>query len=88
MLGENIAQTWQFVASGNAELGFVALSQIKTEGDERPGSLWIVPHTLHAPIRQDAVLLAKGKAAAEQFMKYLKSDKATTIIRRYGYELP
>ncbi|MHB9101677.1 MAG: molybdate ABC transporter substrate-binding protein [Sulfuricella sp.] len=88
VLGENIAQTWQFVASGNAELGFVALSQIKTKGGYLPGSLWIVPQTLHAPIRQDALLLAKGKAAAEQFMKYLKSDKAAAIIRRYGYELP
>jgi molybdate transport system substrate-binding protein len=88
VLGENIAQTWQFVASGNAELGFVALSQIKTEGGEPPGSFWIVPQTLHAPIRQDAVLLAKGKPAAEQLMKYLISDKAKAIIRRYGYELP
>jgi molybdate transport system substrate-binding protein len=88
VLGENIAQTYQFVASGNAELGFVALSQIKTEGGERPGSFWIVPQTLHTQIRQDAVLLAKGKAPAEQLMKYLKSDKAAAIIRRYGYELP
>lgn len=88
VLGENIAQTWQFVASGNAELGFVALSQIKTEGGELPGSFWIVPQTLHAPIRQDAVLLAKSKAAAEQLMKYLKSDKVAAIIRRYGYERP
>jgi molybdate transport system substrate-binding protein len=86
--GENIAQTWQFVASGNAELGFVALSQLKTEGGDRPGSLWIVPAALHAPIRQDAVLLAKDKPAAEQLMKYLKTDQAAAIIRRYGYELP
>lgn len=85
--GENIAQAWQFVASGNAELGFVALSQLKTEGGDLPGSLWIVPAALHAPIRQDAVLLAKGKAA-EQLMKYLKTNKAAAIIRRYGYELP
>lgn len=88
VLGENIAQTWQFVASGNAELGFVALSQIKTEGGDLPGSAWIVPAALHAPIRQDAVLLVKGKPAAEQLMKYLKSDKAKAIIRNYGYELP
>ena len=88
VLGESIAQTWQFVASGNAELGFVALSQIKTGDGEPPGSFWIVPQTLHAPIRQDAALLAKGKPAAEQLMKYLKSDKAKAIIRRYGYELP
>ena len=88
VVGENIAQAWQFVTSGNAELGFVALSQIKTEGGEPHGSFWNVPPTLHAPIRQDAVLLVKGKPAAEQLMKYLKSDKAAAIILRYGYELP
>jgi molybdate transport system substrate-binding protein len=88
VMGENIAQTWQFVASGNAELGFVALSQIKTGNAALPGSSWIVPAALHDPIRQDAVLLARGNAAAEQLMKYLKSDKAAAIIRNYSYDLP
>ncbi len=90
VLGENISQTWQFVATGNAELGFVALSQVAKDGKVAEGSAWIVPQNLYSPIRQDAVLLArgKGKAAAEQFLKYLKSDKAVAIIRSYGYELP
>ncbi|MDD5329295.1 MAG: molybdate ABC transporter substrate-binding protein [Sulfuricella sp.] len=90
VLGENITQTWQFVGTGNAELGFVALSQVAKDGKVAEGSAWIVPQNLYSPIRQDAVLLAKGKgkAAAEQFLKYLKSDKAKGIIRGYGYELP
>jgi len=90
VFGENIAQTHQFVSSGNAELGFVALSQIGQDSAEHPGSFWLVPQALYAPIRQDAVLLArgKGKTAAEQLLKYLKSDKAAAIIKRYGYDLP
>ncbi|MDD5242073.1 MAG: molybdate ABC transporter substrate-binding protein [Sulfuricella sp.] len=90
VLGENITQTYQFVATGNAELGFVALSQVIKDGKITEGSAWIVPQNLYNPIRQDAVLLAKGKgnAAAELFLKYLKSDKAAAIIRSYGYELP
>lgn len=90
VFGENIAQTHQFVSSGNAELGFVALSQIRQDSAERQGSFWLVPQALYAPIRQDAILLArgKGKTAAEQLLKYLKSDKAAAIIKRYGYDLP
>lgn len=86
VLGENITQTYQFAATGNAELGFVALSQVMN----REGSRWIVPQNLYSPIRQDAVLLAKGKGkpAAEQFLKYLKSGKAMAIIKSFGYELP
>jgi molybdate transport system substrate-binding protein len=85
--GENIAQTYQFVASGNAELGFVALSQVTRDGRLTQGSAWIVPAHLHAPIRQDAVILANGKdnAAASALMAYLKSDKAKAVIRAYGY---
>ncbi len=87
--GENIGQTYQFVASGNAELGFVALSQIMKDGKLIDGSVWIVPDNLHAPIRQDAVMLASGKrnAAASALMAYLKSNKAKAVIRAYGYEL-
>lgn len=87
--GENIAQTWQFVSTGNAELGFVALSQVMKEGRITSGSAWIVPGNLHAPIRQDAVILGagKGNAAAEALTKYLKSDKARAIIRSYGYDI-
>jgi molybdate transport system substrate-binding protein len=87
--GENIAQALQFVATGNAQLGFVALSQV-THGRVAKGSAWLVPQSLHAPIRQDAVLLAKGRdnAAAAQLLKFLKGEKARGIIRAYGYELP
>jgi len=87
--GENIAQTYQFVASGNAELGFVALSQITKDGKLIKGSAWIVPNNFHAPIRQDAVILANGKgnAAAGALMSFLKSDKAKVIIRAYGYDI-
>ena len=87
--GENIAQTYQFVSTGNAELGFVALSQVMKDGKIAAGSAWIVPNTLHSPIRQDAVLLAKGKgnAAATALMGFLKSEKAKAIIKAYGYDL-
>lgn len=85
--GENIAQAFQFVASGNAELGFVALSQVGRDGRIGSGSGWIVPAELHQPIRQDAVLLARGRGqpAAEALLQYLKGDKARQIIRSYGY---
>lgn len=87
--GENIAQTHQFVATGNAELGFVALSQVFKDGKVSSGSAWIVPAKLYAPIHQDAVLLAKGRnnPAATALLNYLKTDKARTLIKAYGYEL-
>jgi molybdate transport system substrate-binding protein len=89
VIGENIAQTYQFASTGNAELGFVALSQVMKDGKVVSGSGWIVPAKLHTPIRQDAVILAvgKGNPAAEALMKYLKSDKAKAIIKAYGYEI-
>ena len=88
--GENIAQTQQFVASGNAELGFVALSQVWRDGKFGAGSGWIVPAGLHAPLRQDAVLLLPGRdrPAALALLAYLRGDKARAIIRGFGYELP
>lgn len=87
--GENISQTYQFVASGNALLGFVAMSQVYEDGKLKSGSAWIVPSNLYAPIRQDAVILDKGKsnAAAAALMKYLKGDKARAVIKSYGYEI-
>jgi molybdate transport system substrate-binding protein len=87
--GENIAQTHQFVSTGNAPLGFVALSQVYRDGKFTSGSGWIVPANLHSPIRQDAVILARGGAnpAARALADYLKSNKARDIIRSYGYEL-
>ena len=85
--GENIGQTFQFVATGNAELGFVALSQICKDGKVKSGSVWIVPAHLYQPIRQDAVILEKGKdnPAAQALIDYLKSDPARAIIQSYGY---
>jgi molybdate transport system substrate-binding protein len=86
--GENIAQTWQFVATENAQLGFVALSQVWAEGRLKEGSAWRVPETLHSPIRQDAILLHKGRnnSAATALLQYLQGEKARTIIRSYGYD--
>lgn len=87
--GENIAQTYQFILSGNAELGFVALSQVFKDGKITSGSAWIVPASLYEPIRQDAVLLAKGKdkPAVTALLIYLKGEKARSIIKSFGYEL-
>ena len=85
--GENIAQTYQFTATGNASLGFVALSQVMVDGAIARGSAWVVPAALHAPLRQDAVLLAKGRdnPAAVALATYLQGEKARAIIRSYGY---
>jgi molybdate transport system substrate-binding protein len=90
VLGENIAQTHQFAATGNAELGFVALAQVMKDGHLGEGSAWIVPARLHEPIRQDAALLAHGRQnpAATDFLGWLRSDKAKPVIRSFGYDLP
>ena len=87
--GENIGQTYQFVATQNAPLGFVALSQVFVDGRVTEGSAWMVPETLHDPIRQDALILAKGKdnPAAPELVRYLKGETAKNIIRSYGYGL-
>ncbi|MFZ2737528.1 MAG: molybdate ABC transporter substrate-binding protein [Burkholderiaceae bacterium] len=86
--GENIAQTFQFVVTENAQLGFVALSQVYAEGRIPQGSAWIVPESLHTPIRQDALVLKNGKnnPAAAALLHYLRSDKVRIIIRSYGYK--
>jgi len=86
--GQNITQAFQFVSTGNAELGFVALSQIYKDGKVTSGSAWVVPSELHDPIRQDAVILNKGKdnPAAKALVEYLKGPKATALIKSYGYE--
>lgn len=85
--GENIGQTYQFTATGNAELGFVALSQVMEDGKIKSGSAWMVPAAMHDPIRQDAIILnnAKDNAAAKALMDYLQGDKARAIISAYGY---
>ena len=87
--GENISQTHQFAATGNAELGFVALSQVMKDGKITEGSAWIVPAEMYQPIRQDAVLIgaAKDKPAAQALMKYLASDKVKAFIKTFGYDL-
>lgn len=87
--GENIAQAHQFVATGNAELGFVALAQVWRDGRLTGGSLWQVPASLHAAIRQDAVLLARARnsPAAQALMQYLKGAKARAVMLGFGYAL-
>ncbi len=87
--GESIAQTFQFVTTGNAQLGFVAMSQVFEQGKMKHGSAWIVPESMHEQIRQDAVLLNAGKdsAAAASLLAYLKSDKARKTIESYGYKV-
>jgi molybdate transport system substrate-binding protein len=85
---ESIGQALQFVQSGNAELGFVALGQVQPpDGSRAPGSMWLVPDNLYAPIRQDAVVLTASKSshAAMQFVDYLASDQARAVIQAYGY---
>lgn len=87
--GENIGQTHQFVASGNAEIGFVARSQITLDGKLTGGSAWLVPGSLHSPIRQDAALLKRGSAnpAARALLDFLQTLPAQAVIRSYGYDL-
>jgi molybdate transport system substrate-binding protein len=84
--GSSITQTYQFVATGAADLGFVALSQVI---NETGGSRWLVPTTDHAPIDQQAILLFTGQKnpAAMAFLAFLKSPQAIAIIKRYGYEV-
>ena len=95
VMGENIAQTYQFVSTGNAELGFVALSQVigkHSSALKPPLSYWPVPEKLHQPIRQDAVYLTtpasqqqNSHQAATEFLKFMNTKKAQTIIQSYGY---
>jgi molybdate transport system substrate-binding protein len=84
VIGTNIAQAYQFVATGNAQVGFVALAQVALDGK---GRRWEIPDSLYAPIRQDAVQLDRGDGnpAASAFIEYLMSDAAQAVIRKYGY---
>ena len=86
--GESIAQAFSFVSTGNAEIGFVALSQVYEGGKLKSGSAWIVPESMHSPIRQDAVLLTKAKdnKAAVALLAFLKTEKAKAVVRSFGYE--
>jgi len=87
--GQNITQAHQFVSTGNAELGFVALSQVYTGGKLGSGSAWIVPAALYDPIRQDAVILKQGanNPAATALVEYLKGPEAARVIESFGYKL-
>ncbi len=89
VLGESLGQTIGFIESGNAELGFLALSQVLDPKMKGKGGRWDVPSNLHEPIQQDVVLLAKGKdnPAAKALMEFIGGPQATAIIERYGYEL-
>jgi len=82
--GNSIAQAYQFIDTGNAELGFVALSQL---ANVTAGTRWIVPQNLYKPIRQDVVLLKKGAddAASKAFVAFLKGPEARAIIQKFGY---
>jgi molybdate transport system substrate-binding protein len=84
--GENIGQTFQFVKTGNAQLGFVALSQVKALGKLERGSFWEVPQSEYSPIKQQAILI-KNDSEAKEFLKFIKSDKGKSIIRKSGYEI-
>jgi molybdate transport system substrate-binding protein len=86
--GENIAQTYQFVDTGNAKLGFVALSQVMVDGEIGKGSGWIVPEDMHDPISQDAVVLQRGadNPAVAALFAFLKTDPARRLIRDFGYQ--
>jgi molybdate transport system substrate-binding protein len=84
---ESIAQAYQFIATGNAELGFVALSQVAVPGKPATGSMWLVPQSLYGEIRQDAVLLKAGEKnpAAAALLAYLKTAPAKSVIQAFGY---
>lgn len=88
VFGENIAQAFQFVVTGNAQLGFVALSQMKA-AKVNEQAYWVIPENLYSPLRQVAVLLtaSKRRATAEKFLAFLKTKEAQTLIERYGYSV-
>ena len=85
---ENITQAYQFAATGNAELGFISLSQIYRDGQFIAGSHWIVPPSLYSTLRQDVVVLLRGKdsPAASALLAFRKTDAARRVIRAHGYE--
>lgn len=86
--GESIGQTFSMISSGNADLGFVAMSQVFEDGKLKSGSAWVVPAHLHSPLKQDAVVLVRGRSnpAALQLMTFMKSGQARAIMNSFGYE--
>jgi molybdate transport system substrate-binding protein len=87
--GESIGQTYSFVKTGNADVGFVALSQVLSGGRLKEGSMWVIPQAHYDPIRQDVVLLKRGadNEAAKALLRLLQSPSIKDLIRSYGYEL-
>lgn len=85
--GENIAQTFQFIMSGNAQLGFIAYSQLEQSNADKTGVYWIVDSSLHDPINQQAVLL-KDTPAGQSFLEFVKSEESRAIIQTSGYDVP
>ncbi len=87
--GESIGQTFNFVKTGNADVGFVAMAQVLEGGRLKEGSMWVIPKAHYQPIRQDAVLLKRGadNAAAQALIKLLQSPDIQDLIRRYGYDI-
>jgi molybdate transport system substrate-binding protein len=85
--GENVSHAFNFVRSGNAELGFVAYSQVADPNRPAGGSLWIVPPSLYSPIEQQAVLL-RDTDAARRLLAFVRSDEALSIIQAHGYDIP
>ena len=87
--GESIGQTFNFVYTGNADVGFVAMSQVLEGGKLKSGSMWVVPQNLYSPIKQDAVMLKKGQTneAAKALFKLLQSPNIKDLVRSYGYDL-
>lgn len=86
VVGENIAQTYQFIASGNADLGFIALSQTRQDSTPAKAQGWLIPADWHRPIRQD-VLLLDDTPAARALLAFMHSATTTQVIQRYGYSL-
>lgn len=88
VVAENVAQSFQFVMSGNAQLGFIALSQVMQNKQLIQGSIWLVPSELYQPVRQEVVLLnrAANNDAAKAFYQFIKSDSAKQIMAQYGYQ--
>jgi len=85
--GENIGQAFQYVRTGNAELGLVALSQIQRPGEPADGSQWLPPQSMYTPIDQQAVLV-KDEPAGRKLLEFLRGEQARAIIRSYGYDTP
>jgi molybdate transport system substrate-binding protein len=87
--GESIGQTFHFVYTGNADVGFVAMSQVLEGGKLKSGSMWVIPQNLYDPIAQGVVVLqrASGNEAAQALVTLLKSPNIKALIRSYGYDL-